>query len=165
MRYFITLFSFSHFSFLLFLVGLCSCSNFDNEKKNQWLGKKLDVPEINYVGKKIVVRFEGDCPSCIESIKYWEAFSKLAREKDSNVKLIFYVEVVKEEKFTDLEKKLNFADDVIFDQRSSFYRNNLLKFPHGIEYQTFLLDKDNRILLIGNPIMEKKLLKKYIKEI
>ena len=151
-------------SILLLLIFLSSCFH-KKDGKELWIGKELILPEVSSSDKKIVTRFEGDCPSCIASISVWKKIYDAAKEKNSKIKFVFYVEIIREEAFHELKQKLEFADYVIFDQRGSFFKYNLLKFPYGLEDQTFLLDEKNKILLFGNPAVKKELIKKYIGKI
>ena len=43
--------------------------------------------------------------------------------------------------------------------------NKINNFPEQIEYQTFLLNQDNRVLIIGNPIKNEKLWNLYLRTI
>ena len=163
MKYYDINFKFSSIIIFFIVIALFSYSSVKKkEEQKLWIGKKLNIPEISSNEKKIVVRLIGDCPSCIESIKMWKKLDKIFKEKNKNFKLIFYVEVVNEKRFQELQKQLNFADYVIFDQRMSFFNKNLLSFPYHLEYHTFLLNKENKILLFGNPVVKRDLLKKYI---
>ena len=165
MKSYILHFKISKLIFLAFIIALLSCSGKEKNARDLWIGKKIITPEVNVQGKKIVTRFIGDCPSCIESIKTWKKFHAAAKEKNINIKIIFYVEIIKEENFKQIKQKLNFADQVIFDQRGLFFNQNLLHFPFGLEDQTFLLNENNEIVLFGNPAVDRKLITEYINNI
>lgn len=147
---------------ILIILVLGSCSNLKCED-DEWIGKELRVPEINYEGLKIVVRFQADCPACIESIEPWDKFVRAVKAKNENVKIVFYVEVVDQLRFQEIESMLFFADKVIYDQKGQFYSKNLLKFPYPyIDYHAFLLDSQNKIIIYGNPTMKRELIRRYI---
>jgi hypothetical protein len=166
MRFFII-----HSKFILIFISvslvitLSSCFHKKKDNKELWIGRELLLPEITSKDKKIVTRFEGDCPSCIASIIAWKKIYGTIRERKNNIKFVFYVEIIQEEAFKELQRKLDFADYVIFDQKGSFFKYNLLQFPYGLEDQTFLLDENNKIILFGNPTVKPDLLTKYIERI
>jgi hypothetical protein len=54
-----------------------------------------------------------------------------------------------------------FVYPVCIDEKDSL--NILNKFPSEMEYQTFLLDRDNKIIAIGNPIHNSKIKNLYLK--
>ena len=39
--------------------------------------------------------------------------------------------------------------------------NDLNRFPQTTQYQCFLLDKDNKVLMIGNPVMKMRIWELY----
>ena len=152
--------------YIIFLYNIifisCSIKSDKNELHN-WIGTKLYVPEIfdKFKDNKIIVRFLGDCASCLETIPKWKVINDKLRDNNDSIALIFYVEVFDNEDFKVLEERLNFADQVIFDPKGSFYSKNLLKFSGDLQYHTFLVDKENKIILFGNPSIDNKILKKY----
>jgi len=50
---------------------------------------------------------------------------------------------------------------VCFDEKDDF--NRLNHFPGEMTFQTFLLDKDNKVVAIGNPVHNPKLKELYLK--
>lgn len=58
-------------------------------------------------------------------------------------------------------KRENFNAPVWIDRMNAFY--NLNHFPSDERFQTFLLDKDNRVLAVGNPIHNPKIKELYLK--
>jgi hypothetical protein len=147
------------------IILLTNCFDKKKDEKELWIGKELILPSITSTDKKIVTRFQGDCPSCIASIDIWRKIVDAIKAKNNRIMVIFYVEIIREETFKELKQKLNFADYVILDQKNSFFKKNLLKFPYGLEDQTFLLDESNKVILFGNPAVKKDLIDIYIKEI
>ena len=62
-----------------------------------------------------------------------------------------------------LTKADDFKHPVCFDDTDAL--NNLNKFPSDVSFQTFLLDKENKVLAIGNPVHNKDVEKLYLKVI
>lgn len=58
-------------------------------------------------------------------------------------------------------KRDNFTHPVCLDEEDAF--NKLNKLPADMMFQTFLLDKDNRVVAIGNPIHNPKVKELYLK--
>lgn len=55
----------------------------------------------------------------------------------------------------------HFVYPVCMDEQNEF--NKLNHFPSEIAFQTFLLDRDNRVIAIGNPILNPKVRELYLK--
>ena len=53
----------------------------------------------------------------------------------------------------------NFKHPLFIDQEKEIDKIN--KFPSNPEYQCFLLDKDNKVVLVGNPILFSEIWKLY----
>lgn len=58
-------------------------------------------------------------------------------------------------------KRDKFTHPVCFDEEDAF--NKLNKLPTDMTFQTFLLDKDNKVVAIGNPIHNPKVKELYLK--
>ncbi|MEO5979363.1 MAG: hypothetical protein ABIS36_06560 [Chryseolinea sp.] len=158
-------FLYNHLMLICILLACLSCSK---KPVHPWTGKQLLLPGVqDSKNKKIVNRFLGDCSSCIESIDTWKAIHDAAKMKSKNIQFIFFVETIKQEDFDSLKAKLQFSDNVkvVFDQQGGFFQRNLLKYPFGIEYQTFLLNDNNEIVLVGNPAFLRPMIREYIEAI
>ena len=60
-----------------------------------------------------------------------------------------------------LLKRERFNHSVYIDKNNKF--NKLNKFPSNMNFQTFLLDRNNRVIAIGNPIYNPKVKELYLK--
>ena len=60
-------------------------------------------------------------------------------------------------------KKNKFDYPIFYASKNNI--NKINNFPEQIEYQTFLLNQDNRVLIIGNPIKNEKLWNLYLRTI
>ena len=68
--------------------------------------------------------------------------------------------------YKDFQYKLvsnSFNYPVIFDYDDKL--NSINHLSKNIDYQTFLLDENNKIILVGNPIRRPKLLDLYLQQI
>ena len=61
-------------------------------------------------------------------------------------------------------KEIRFCKTVFYDLDGSFERLNT-HLPSKEHFHTFLLNKENKVLLVGNPVHNEKLKKLYLKEI
>lgn len=169
--------------FLLFLV-MMSCNKAKRETENsvsKFLGDTLFLPEktevlykdslykktnpINNKAKlKISTLLWGDCHSCIADLKKWEKFYQFVENK-KEVEILFYL-YTSDLKFfrKSLYKKKIHKYPLILDKKLKYIDRNKLPFKNKT-YQTFLLDSNNKVILVGNPIHGDKLMKLYKKEI
>ena len=69
-----------------------------------------------------------------------------------------------EESTNNLLKELRFRQTVFYDLDGSFERLNP-HLPKNERFHTFLLDENNKVLLVGNPAGNEKLKKLYLSEI
>ncbi|MCL2737856.1 MAG: DUF1573 domain-containing protein [Bacteroidales bacterium] len=177
------------FWFLLIAVcSLCSCE--DNRKQNEiakmvneWTGKEiLFIESIPcYVsGKEAPLGFCNDffnkefkilmyvdsagCSDCRLKLFEWK---QLMEEADSLFRgkvgflLFFQPKSVNEMVF--LFARNQFDYPVFMDVNGTV--NRLNHFPQAMQYQCFLLDRDNKVLMIGNPVLNRKIWDLYKSQI
>ena len=76
---------------------------------------------------------------------------------------MFYVKTNNVEQTGALMRQIEFNHPVIIDHTDIFYLKN--KLPEDKRCQTFLVDQENKIILIGNPIYSDDIKKLYIRTI
>jgi hypothetical protein len=170
---------------ILFFLFLISCQN--NKKKediiqlvSEWQGKEIVFPE-----KMVFTRYLTDttdyripeseykvliyvdsigCTSCKLQLSKWK---KLIAYTDSvtrgNVPFLFFFHSNDYSETRYLLKMDGFDIPVCFDTEDEL--NRLNRFPSDITFQTFLLDKDNKVAVIGNPIHNLAVKDLYLKHI
>jgi hypothetical protein len=158
-------------------VWLFSC-NFSQEgtsKKivRQWLGKEIILPqEIEYkiMGRdtmcpelwnkpyKILTYADSvGCTGCQLGIPQWQQIINTCKIDSIDVGFLF---VIQSPNYADLGYELLYFDyPIIYDKHKNFDKFN--HFP-PLPYRTFLLDKDNKVILVGSPINNPRLLEMYI---
>jgi hypothetical protein len=175
--------------FTLAILVFSSCK--DNKLRNdataivkEWTGKEIQFPENTpcfsmakdtscvdlYSDNYKVLLFvdSAGCTSCRLKLSEWK---KIMEEADSvfnkKPEFIFYFQPKerdeKEIKF--ILQHNGFHYPVFIDKENEIDRLN--RFLSNAEYQCFLLDKDNKVLMIGNPVLNPGiwiLYKKLIKE-
>lgn len=163
------------------LLLFCSCQ--DNMKNHvvqlmkEWEGKEVLFPSnsVFTIQGKDTIKFSTNnntykivtyvdsvgCTSCKLQLPRWQDFiheMKSLNHGDIPFFFYFYPKDKSELKF--ILHRENFDYPVCLDENDNF--NKLNHFPMDIAYQTFLLDKDNRVLAMGNPIHNSKIKKLYL---
>lgn len=158
---------------VLLLLFIYSCqnggSNVDHQKIiTEWTGRTVIYPldvecyspisdtecsDVNTTPFTVLVFTDSiGCASCDLQLYKW---SRLIDEVDSimpqkmSFKFYFHPKDVKELKF--LMKRENFKHPVYFDIENKIGKLN--RFSSERNFHSFLLDKDNQVVLIGNPIV------------
>ena len=159
---------------ILFVVFFAySCEN-NKERRGalkiikQWTGKEISFPSDLYctsMGKdttcidlsndnyKIVLYVDSKgCKSCHINLTEWK---KIMQESDSvfirkpEFVFIFQPEQKDEKLLQSFLRQNGFSHPVFIDKNNEIYKLN--KFSSKRDYQCFLLDKDNKVIMIGNP--------------
>ncbi len=102
------------------------------------------------------------CLSCNLQLLEWKKLIKnVQRQFSDSVRFLFISSPLQR---TALLHELNIAQ---FDYPICIDENDLMKklnnFPVDVKFQTFLLDKDNKVVAIGNPIHNPKIKELYLK--
>lgn len=168
----------------LLIITLCfpiACKK-DNRKAEaekivtEWTGKKISFPSgisCTFMGKDTVCPDVSDnpykillytdsigCTSCKLKLSAWKNY---IREADSlatgKVGFLFYFQPKNEKELLFLFKRDKFEQPVYMDTENKL--NKLNNFPSRAEFQCFLLDKDNKVLLVGNPTLNPKIWELY----
>ena len=140
----------------------------------EWNNKKIVYPDImhftvlgadtNFLFKseyRIITYVDSaGCTSCKLKLEWWKKFiSQL--DTIGNLPVLFFLHPKNRKKLNYILKRDNFNYPVCIDENDSL--NKLNHFPSDLMFQTFLLDKDNRVLAIGNPIHNPKVKELYLK--
>lgn len=177
--------------FIIFVDSTISCQNREKHVKEKYLksvvenclGKKLMIPDglikytpfHDYIADsvqlsnaiyKIYSHINASCPTCIRDIKLWNSlisdFGKfkvpvvLICESDDNFELFKYMHETGEIK--------HFSYPFFFDVKRVFLTQNKFM-KESQQFETVLTDKENNILLLGNPIRSKEMKELYLMEI
>ncbi|MFC5683651.1 hypothetical protein ACYE2N_00780 [Flavobacterium sp. MAHUQ-51] len=165
------------FSAFLFL-SLLSCNKENKEINNELseiIGKKIElIDSLSYYSQKkgffkkqqdnsikIVTYIDGGCGSCLYNLEKWKELMKAPELK--NVCFLFYIKVYEKKQVSELISEIDFTYPIIADLSNQFYEVNRLKSDKN--YQTFLVDKENKIVLVGNPLYSRKIMKLYFETI
>lgn len=165
---------------LVFCLFSCQNSKEHNivEVIEQWDGKIIVFPDVVVYSKfglqidencnrdvqfKILTYIDSiGCTSCKLQLPKWKA---LITEVDSvangDVNVLFFMHPKDRREIEYILKRDQFYFPVCIDETDSL--NKLNHFPTDDRFQTFLLDKNNKVLAIGNPVHNPKVKELYMK--
>ncbi|MBR5613519.1 MAG: DUF1573 domain-containing protein [Bacteroidaceae bacterium] len=172
------------FRCLLLIIGLSlfvSCQETERERftrmVNEWMGKEIKFPEhsVFTVQGKDTVDFDYQdanykivsyidsvgCTGCKLKLDRWKMFMEELSDKHVSFLFFFHPKDLKELHF--LTRQHAFTYPICFDEKDVF--NSLNRFPSDMTFQTFLLDKDNKVISVGNPVHNPKVKELYLKHI
>lgn len=171
-------------SFICLLFFAMSCQKNDRAKVEslvkEWNNKEIRFPEnpvfMRYVTDtvpykipktdyKVVVFVDSvGCISCKLQLPKWKEFiHEVDSLSDGNVPFVFFFQTKDVRELRYILRRDNFPYPVCIDTEDSFYKLN--RFPGEMMFQTFLVDSENRVKVIGNPIHNLSVKDLYLKEI
>lgn len=126
----------------------------DSGKMKTWLPDSALAHGEKKAFTLVVFADSTQCSPCfINGLKEWNDMLAMEQDKKGNVRFLFIIEPRKGDE-TLLREKLQesgFKHPVLIDGKSLF-RNANPHIPQEMLYHTFLLDRENRIVLVGNPL-------------
>jgi hypothetical protein len=118
------------------------------------LGKDTTCIDLSCENYKIMLYVDSKgCTSCKLNLSGWK---KIMQESDSlfirkpEFIFIFQPKQKDERLLQSFLRQNRFSHPVFIDKNNETYKLNI--FPSKRDYQCFLLNKDNRVILIGNPV-------------
>ena len=167
--------------FLLFLLAACR----ENKKEQfarlvqEWQGKEIVFPQdmafTRFVTEQVEYRIPDaeykvliyvdstGCTSCKLQLPKWkELIAHVDSATNSNIPFIFVFQSKDDKELRYILKRDNFDRPVCIDRDSRLDKLN--KFPQDITFQTFLLDRDNKVKVIGNPVHNLAVRDLYLKQ-
>ena len=104
------------------------------------------------------------CTSCKLQLPKWkELIAYVDSATNGNIPFIFVFQSKDDKELRYILKRDNFDRPVYIDRDNRL--NKLNQFPQEITFQTFLLDQDNRVKVIGNPVHNLAVRDLYLKQI
>ena len=170
--------------YLEVLLLFSSCQNSPQEHITQlveeWQGKEVRFPEnpvftrqlsdtVDYripeTEYKVLVYVDSiGCTSCKLQLPQWKEFiAYVDSVSGGKIPFLFFFQSKDNKELRYILKRDNFRLPVCVDSQNEFGKLN--RFPSELMFQTFLLDKDNRVKVIGNPIHNLSVKELYLKEI
>jgi len=101
------------------------------------------------------------CTSCKLQLPRWiEFMEELESKTKDNVPFVFVFHPKSAKELRHTLRLHGFNHPVFFDEKDDF--NALNRFPDDMMFQTFLLDKDNKVVVLGNPVLNPQVKELYI---
>ena len=171
--------------YILLLLSLLTACKENNKEKfallvQEWQGKEIVFPQnmaftrfvtepVDYripdAEYKVLVSVDSvGCTSCkLQLLKWKELIAHVDSATNGNVPFIFIFQSKDDRELRYILKCDNFDSPVCIDRNNRFNSSN--RFPQDITFQTFLLDKDNKVKVIGNPVHNLAVRDLYLKQI
>ena len=173
--------------YILLIAAFFSCDNKQKEKEkqilqlvNEWQGKQIVFPEnavftryltdttdyqIPQSEYKVLIYVDSaGCTSCKLQLHKWK---ELIEYTDSvtqgEVPFLFFFHPKDTTDIKILLKREGFNKPVCIDWDDQLNKQN--NFPADMTFQTFLLDKNNKIAVLGNPVYNPAVKDLYLKQI
>ena len=169
---------------LLLTIFLSACQ--DKQKEiitllvKEWQGKQILFPEnmvftrfasdtTNFViptsDYKVLVFVDSiGCTSCKLQLSRWKEFIRYTDSiSQKNIPFLFFFQFDDQWEIHSLLIRYNFDKPICLDRSDSL--NQLNHFPKDIRFQVFLLDKNNKVVVIGNPVHNPNVKELYLEEI
>lgn len=171
---------FSSLCKLLLFVIVCfiSCQpkkNASEQVVREWQGKEIKLPDsiiYKVLGRdtlcsdvwdksyKIISYFDSTgCIGCRLDLRQWKRFYDTCSVYQPSISLLL---VVCSSDYSFLEQMLvdhEFSHPIIYDEQDLFDKLN--HFPPQYQFRTFLLGKDNKVVLVGSPMNSPKMWELY----
>lgn len=124
-----------------------------------------DTVDFSFVGSdyKIVSYVDSmGCVSCKLRLPDWKVFiAEVDSLTGGQVPFIFFFHPKKISEMHYLMRRDEFTYPACLDTRDEL--NRLNNFPEDIAFQTFLLDKQNRVKVLGNPVLNPRVKELYLR--
>lgn len=174
--------SISSLFFILFL--LLSCAETEKERitrlVTEWQGKEILLPEdmvftrnvtdtvdwtISESDYKVLIYIDSiGCTSCKLQLHKWkELIDYTDSITDGKVPFVFVFHPKDLKEMQYLLKRDRFDLPIYIDMDDQL--NKLNQFPSDLTFQTFLLDKENKVVVLGNPVHNLAIKDLYLKQI
>ena len=164
---------------VLAIVSSCKKSSRDvyAEAVEGWTGREILFPDsmMTVTGEMIappttdftIVSYYDStgCTGCRMKLPFWNEFmNKVDSAKGGNsVELVMVAATDRVKELKHLVKLNSFSWNMVYDPDDNF--NRLNGFPGIAELQTFLLERDHRVIAMGNPVVNGGIGKLYLSKI
>ena len=153
---------------LLIFLAMTNCKQPSDEKDviKEWIGKSLIIPkdidrqslfntknkyDFEKESNKIIEYIDSTgCTECKLSLQKWKFRIREISKLNKNVLFYFIINAKNYDVIKSIFQKERFECPYFFDYENSFFKTN--KLSKNSDYHIFLIDHNNRILLIGYPI-------------
>ncbi|WP_289873565.1 DUF1573 domain-containing protein [uncultured Duncaniella sp.] len=160
----------SRILYLLLLLILCACSRPSETERyaaivKEWQGKEIKLPHvmtdaltgdtIDLSDTDFIILTYVDsvgCTSCKMKLPLWHEFlCSLDTLTEASIETLTIVNAPDSRELTALIKRDGYSYPVYLDSEDCANTTNA--FPDNANFQTFLLDRNRRVIALGNPIL------------
>ena len=158
------------------LVNSCQ-SSYSEKLVKEWSNKEIKFPDnptftiygeqstdftISGSNYKVLTYIDSiGCSSCKLNLSKWKEFmSEVDSISHQNTSFLFFLHPNNTREIKIKLKDEKFDYPMCFDNKDELNKRN--KFPHDLNFQTFLLDSTNKVILIGNPIYNHNVRQLYL---
>jgi hypothetical protein len=129
------------------------------------MGENADCIPLSGPSYKILMYVDSvGCISCKLGLTHWNAIlSEVDSLFQGKVDFLFFFQPKDERELKFLFRHDHFRHPVFFDRENRL--DALNRFPPKMEYRCFLLDAENRVVLVGNPALNPKVWELYKRHI
>lgn len=170
-------------SVCLISIVICtgSCSRANREQRShaeemvrEWTGKEVQLPDsMALVNGETYYANDADftilsyidsagCTGCHMKLPFWKQYLPVV-DSVAGTSVVRFLFVVQPKSLTDLKQiveRAQFPYPIYADTVNAIAMTN--RFPVDLEYSTFLLDREHRVLAVGNPVLNKSVRKVYL---
>ncbi len=161
-------------SAMIMMAASCSSGKTDYESAIlEWTGREIVFPDsMRLAGGEVFVKEPSDftivayydsvgCTGCRMKLPYWNEFMNSIDSVNEgyDIQLILIINADNDAKISELINKSGYKHTLLIDEKDIFNKVNGLAVDYNL--RTFLLDSDDRILAIGNPVDNASLGKVY----
>lgn len=162
-----------------FIILLISCKSSTKDDITamvaEWHGRSLEMP-INFktviMGRDTICNFKhksyaivsfvdsSNCTSCRLRLSSWKDFIyNLDSLNEDSIPVYFILHPIDINELATILKRYDFSYPVCIDKDNSFKQLNNIS--DNEMFHTFLLDKDNKVVAVGNPVYNSKIKELY----
>jgi len=164
-------FSIAYIVIAIILSVIIGCSRPGLKDKNaqpdlfdQWYGREINLTTLSGSEAKsakftIVNYINANCLSCVQKITRWNEFLSMVPD-NAEVQFKCYIFSHDYDLVQDVLNEYKFRRKVIFDSNNEFIKLNGL--PDDERFYTLLLDKENKIKIIGSPFTNPQMQMLYL---
>lgn len=158
-------------SLIMLIHQSCYESNNYNKLVKKWYYKQIVIPDsldVMIDGVKIstlkdyrsdemaIISFiDADCHSCIEKLDKWEK----VWSDFGNAQILLFIHTHSYSTFESYAHHFNFNRPTVYDRNMTIIKDNNIA---DLNARTMLIDKNDKVLLIGNPTSSSELKDLYV---
>lgn len=109
---------------------------------------------------KVIVYIDVTCSTCIETLIDWKRF--MQKKCDWDIEYLFYVGSTDVEFLSEFLKEIEFNYPIIIDEGNIFLKSNASAIEENVSAKIiWLINAENKVIISGDPINNKRILKAY----